>query len=1179
MKRISRISARRALARVLLSCALAFSVACASTPSGEAATALAATREDLARLKRDIVKVDKSIDVTKGLIQRSKGERYLPDLYFRLAELNIEKSRLVYFRILEEAGADDKAAVVAPEARLLKDQAIAVYRRILSEFPDYVDNDKITFFIAHEYRELGNFQEMIKTYEELIAKYQKSQFRYEAWLILGDYHFDKGDVDEAIGNYRAILKGPETYAHNMARYKLAWCYINKDKTNLAVDLWEQAVKTPTAPEPGLEQTLSSLTDRPNRLDVRQDALRDLAYYYAESRDPKSALPFFQDLTVSRQEYRLALEKLAKRFQIKTMYEESAKVYRELIRVSADVDRNLEWAEAVYEAAIAAKDLAHADEDVIMLTEVSARYKYWWRANEDDKKILKDFELLTRDLSTRLHALAKDKNDPDLYARAAKAYESYLSVFDDSPERVSMEWNYAETLFAAKKFVKAGRQYESILKTLAIASPDAKPAPADGAKAGAAAAPAPTKEGATVAAVAPGAPAAGAKGDPKKATPAVVKTAPTASQLASTSGSVEGDKKQAIYSAILSYFEALKIEEKGTRFDSMMAREGIKDLGGKFVAKYPDDANTPNVKFNVARAYFEQGIFDKSIELFVAFVKEHPQNKDAPSAAELTLDAYAQKEDFIGLAKQAREFATMNTLPDAQRFAKMADQAEQEEINRKTIQAEGGKVAEALSSFVGANKGNEIAAKALHQAFVIAKDRRNIGDMEKVGRQLLADYASTKYAKEVLPGLAEQALRVSQLETAAQYYEEYARRYPEGEAADDLLEGAAQIRAELGQFSEAMSDYERLTKQGDEGRRPGWYAALAETAAKTGDWRRAEDAALAIADNGVHGVLANAIAGESALRTAKPDVATERLGAAIAAAGKGRGGEDGGAWLAKAQYLLGDIVRAEFERVQFGVGDEGSVLQQKFALLDELQATYVAAVQVGEPEWAMGGLYRIANAYKQAADFLDNAPAPQGISPDEEKQYRAALAERSGPMRKQGQEALDACRKKAKELDAFNRFTKACVSGAQVNDDDDNPKARPAGVAIPQREQLEQKLVESPKDTGVLMQLVRAAISVKDYPLAKILAGRALEIDEKSSALHNLQGVAHAGLNDMQSAAASFKKAIKLDSKNSAAFANLGTLYSMYGNDDKARDMFFKAGSFESGSPDVLPQAASAKGAK
>lgn len=1156
--------ARTLLALSLVASLIGGSASCGHTEEVGATGKLELQREELVRLKRDILKVDKSIDVTKDLIRRSKGERYLPDLYFRLAELYIEKSRLVYFRILEEAGADDKAAVVAPEARLLKDQAIAVYRRILSEFPDYLDNDKITFFIAHEYRELGNFPEMIKTYEELITKYPKSNFRFEAWLILGDYHFDKGDVDEAITNYRAILKGAETYAHNMARYKLAWCYINKDKTNLAVDLWEQAVKTPPTPEPGVEVS-DTLSERTARLEVRQEALRDLAYYYAEARDPKSALGFFQELTVSRQEYRTALERLAKRFQIKTMYDESAKVYRELVRVSADVDRNLEWAEAIYESAVAAKDLAHADEDVLMLAEVSARYKYWWRASDEDKKVLKDFEMLTRDLSTRLHALAKEKNDPELFARSAKAYEAYLSVFDDGPERVAMEWNYAETLYSAKKFVKAGGQYEAVLRLLGDAPVAPQAAAADAAPK--AAAPADAKD----------------PKDPKDAKDPKAKGAAKApagsAAIAATSGSLEGDRKQAMYSAILSYFEALKVEEKGSRYDSMMAREGIKDLGGLFVTRYPDDASTPNVKFNVARAYFEQGLFDKAVELFIAFVKEYPQNKDAATAAELTLDAYAQKEDFMNLAKVAREFAAEQQLADPafrERFAKMAEQAEQEEINRKTIQTEGN-LKQALESFIVEKKGSEVAAKALFQAFVIARDRRNMADMTAVGRQLLDEYAGQKVTREVLPSLAEQSMRVSQMEQAASYYEEYARRYPEGEAADDLLDGAAQIRDQLGEYAAAMSDYERLTKQGDEGRRPLWLAKLAETALKAGDWRRAEEAALQIADNGAHAVLANAIAGEAALRTGKPDVAAERLAAAVSAASRGRGTEDGPEWVGRAQYLMGEIVRADFDRVQFRPGEEGAVLQEKFQLLEELQATYVEAIKAGDPEWAMGGLYRIASATRQAAEFLETAPAPQGISADEEKQYRAALAERAAPLKKQAQDALEQCRNQAKKLDAFNRFTKACVTGSAVQDDADSPRARPPGVAIPGREQMEQKLVDNPKDIATLQQLIRAAIQVRDFPLAKLLAGRAIELDEKNASLHNLQGVAYAGINDMQSAAASFKKALRVDARYAPALANLGTLYALYGDEGRAKDYFSKAGGFDTSSPDVLPQAASARG--
>jgi len=132
MMALIRSSRRLLLAVCAVGLALGSAPACQTTAPAVLPGKLEASRLDLERLKRDILKVDKSIAVTKDLINRSKGERYLPDLYFRLSELYIEKSRLVYFRVLEEAGADDKSAVVAPEARLLKDQAIAVYRRILS---------------------------------------------------------------------------------------------------------------------------------------------------------------------------------------------------------------------------------------------------------------------------------------------------------------------------------------------------------------------------------------------------------------------------------------------------------------------------------------------------------------------------------------------------------------------------------------------------------------------------------------------------------------------------------------------------------------------------------------------------------------------------------------------------------------------------------------------------------------------------------------------------------------------------------------------------------------------------------------------------------------------------------------------------------------------------------------
>ena len=115
-------------------------------------------------------------------------------------------------------------------------------------------------------------------------------------------------------------------------------------------------------------------------------------------------------------------------------------------------------------------------------------------------------------------------------------------------------------------------------------------------------------------------------------------------------------------------------------------------------------------------------------------------------------------------------------------AKVAEQANQAEINKITLASEGPKLID-----VAKDLGGDLGAKALHQAFIIAKDRRNLSDMLSSGNDLLANHSNTKYAKEVLPALAEQYLRVSQMEEAARRYEEYARKYPEGEAADDLLE--------------------------------------------------------------------------------------------------------------------------------------------------------------------------------------------------------------------------------------------------------------------------------------------------------------------------------------------------------------------------------------------------------
>src|ERR1700756_1614833 len=50
---------------------------------------------DMKKLKADIAKLDKSIDITHQKMREVKDVNFLPDLYFVLAELFVEKSRYI----------------------------------------------------------------------------------------------------------------------------------------------------------------------------------------------------------------------------------------------------------------------------------------------------------------------------------------------------------------------------------------------------------------------------------------------------------------------------------------------------------------------------------------------------------------------------------------------------------------------------------------------------------------------------------------------------------------------------------------------------------------------------------------------------------------------------------------------------------------------------------------------------------------------------------------------------------------------------------------------------------------------------------------------------------------------------------------------------------------------------
>lgn len=409
------------------------------------------------KLRRDIGKVARAIEVTETLIARSRGAPYLPDIYLRLAELYAEQSRYEFYLVHDSRGDGEGGAAVAPTSRLLKEKAVEMYRRILSEFAKWDDNDKVRFYLAHELRELGAYEEMLATYRQLAAEHPKSPLVLDAYLVLGDYHFDQSQLDEAEVWYRKVLSAPVSPTHDLAHFKLGWVAMNKTQFPVAFRHFEAAVKSPWGPPGG---------GGDRRLDVKREALLDLVFVFTEVKASKEALPYFRKLAPERNLYVLALDKLGRRYMVKQDYPAAARVFRELARLSHNPSENLERTSLVYEATVKSGRFDRVDQDIRDLLDALDAYRFDPRVPKDSRQTAeRDVELQARDLATKAQERAKEAKSTALGVRVAGAYRRYLESFPNGPQRQQMVQNLADTLFEAKRFLDAGDRFEQTARLL------------------------------------------------------------------------------------------------------------------------------------------------------------------------------------------------------------------------------------------------------------------------------------------------------------------------------------------------------------------------------------------------------------------------------------------------------------------------------------------------------------------------------------------------------------------------------------------------------------------------------------------------------------------------------------------------------------------------------------------
>jgi tetratricopeptide (TPR) repeat protein/outer membrane protein assembly factor BamD (BamD/ComL family) len=1042
----------------------------------------------LAQLKRNIFKVDRSILETERLIGQSRSAPYLPDLQFRLAELYVEKSRYVYYLQAEQRPEGAKGPLVSPETKLLKQKALQLYNRLLREWPDFKDGDKVMFYLAHEQRELGEFDDMLKTLGDLIHKYPQSVAKLEAEQILGDYYFDKSDLVEAEKHYQAVLAAPASAVHDLARYKMGWIRINQGKHAEAVPFFEAAAAS--EPQPGV--------DPQKALNVKREALLDLVYSYTESRPAKGALQYFEKLSESRATYALVLEKLGNRYFIKQQYEYSIPALRKLMEIQPDPEMDLERSEKLYDALRAAKGavLAKAS-DIAFLVRTAVGIKQDPNKDERErKKQLSELEELARDLSTQLHLAAQKADARPQYVETAEAYKVYLSLFRPEKYVRDIMRNRADALFAAREYPQAARQFEEL------------------------------------------------------------------AQYEGRAKNVRG-YEAALYGSLLAHYSALKPTEadRVNAFEVADARQALKLNGSLYVTRFPQSEHATEVKFNIARAYYEDGDFEKASQLFTTFALQFPDYKDAATAGNLALDALRQVNDFKGIEVTGNKFLQSGRLPQAflAQVRKILTESKSEALGELALKSseETGDVVEGLMKVAEQNRGGEIGEKALYGAFAASRDKRDYPKLRELGNKLAQDYPRSHYLQEVLLTIGRQNAEAGRFDEAAASFELLGQRLGADATALDGWLAGARLRIALDEQQQASRDLEVAAELAG-ARKTEVLVLLAQQRLKQHEAVKARQTAELVLKLDKTNAAAAAVLTEGVV-TAGGRERPDDLIKVLSPVTNGPTGQSEDS--AKALWYLGELLLKSYKALP------ADQTEQKVNALKELEGIYTKSASMGSPEWAVASLWKLGVAYGHLADVVEATPVPAGLNAQQTAQFHQEVQNQVAGVRQQSEDFYKACITRSDQLEVFSNAVIGCRTKSDQVQSPLPASLAPRAAAVAEL----QRKAEQAQDAASMESLGLAYLDAHQVHLAHLALARATELEDNRATAHNALGVAMLNEGDPMGAHAEFAKALEADPTLTKARANLASLRCRYGDPQGAkRELSLIKDQSALGAPDVDP---------
>lgn len=970
-------------------------------------------------------KQDEAIVQLKDLISSTSSDNpKRAEFMFNLAEMYWDKSKYyeqsAFTKQDECFGWDDKGEKgraqscrrqmqqMLDESKRLREEAVQLYVDIVRGYPDFAELDKVYFYLGTNLMEVGKQEQAIKIFRRLIADFPNTKYVPDVLLNFGEYYFEKEDVKSALKAYKKVGEYPDSSVYAYGKYKEAWCYFNLDQKDKALDQFIEVL-----------EYSKKHPEHPNSKALIRQTRNDMVRTYAHIGSADKAIPFFRKISDDDRETWLKMtERLAIKYADMGMADQSVMMYRRLIDENKESVKTIDYQYEIVRNATAAN--AYSKDTIKELVRLMKLVQY-----ADDgkfKDIEKDsyqatknrVESLTRQWATTYHREAQKTKSADLYAMAYFLYKHYLETFPKTEHEYVMTFFYGELLYKLQQWEQAAKAYHTVLAL-------------DG------------------------------KG---KYT------------------------KDAVRGQVLAYFKIVNTSEEQAKLNTELAEEADNDpCEGKkgeelekceaeqaaakapptpreipdvhknllaacedYVEYWPEGKRIVDVKYTMARTYYDFDHLKEAIALFKDIAYNHSDHRLALIAANLHLDSLNLLQDFEGLHQAALGYLEEQPIKDEPfledahnlnvsiRFKKCTIFDEKEQWK---------KAADCFVQFYRDFPDSEYVDKALYNAALDFERRKELGKAIKVRIFLLKARPDSELAPKTLYNIGGNYHALAVYSEAAKFYELFVKNFPDREEAEPALSNASTFRYGLGQYDQAIADYEKyLELYGDKNRDTAaqiWFQI-----AKIYERKGQEKKAIEQYENFIrkfsrkadmdrvlqaHAKIAeyywNRGGDRNKRRALKKYEETLKVFNRLSDEEKAKltKGRDAAA---QAKFMIGEDVFQEMAEIGIASSDEKELqekIKKKMEVAEKAQKIFEEVISYRRPDWAIAALYRIGSQYQNFANTVRDSPVPKRLTYDQKEIYKGLLEDQAVVIEAKAVDAYKKALEVAKQESWFNDYSK------------------------------------------------------------------------------------------------------------------------------------------------------------